>query len=213
MATSLQLFCGKIAASTLATANQLFPTGTTAGNAQTTLIGTASGYGELIRGGASSWAALGSIGSPSGNGYLWDVTTLEGQTIIAGNWSAAWEGDISVGSIVADIHLRAYKYNAGVYKPIVDCLQSAKNVTTSLGTKTSGNTAVGSVAFGVGDKLYFDAWFDITTNSTGSGAATVSTSLTNSSTQGNQNFYILTPGYVPTLTDEIVTRGKWWFMG
>src|SRR5919109_2634308 len=85
--TPLLLYGTSTAASTVATANT-FVTGTGGANTtKTTLIGTATGYGELYaQGNASAWPALGAIGNPSGHGFLYDVTTLETNSLVVGSY-------------------------------------------------------------------------------------------------------------------------------
>lgn len=212
MVTALTVYPTNVATTTLSTAaGMVIVTGGAEGGNPNT-IGTSTGYGEcLILSGQSSWPALGSIGSPSGKGLLWDVTTLEGQQIVAGNWTPTMRFKVSVGSIVATILVRAYKYNGGTYTQIGSNMSlAAQTITTTATGFAFSATSQPVMNFGTGDKLYADVWLNITTNSTGSGTATVSIFTTTSATLGNAFQQIVTPGYQPTpggVTHRIICDG------
>ena len=213
MATPLTLDVSHILATTIATANSLTAASGSPGNPQTTLVGTATGYGEIQQGGsAAAWPQLGSIGLPSGYGALYDVTLLELQTFLAGNWSSSWEGLASLGGLYGDLHQRAYKYNSGAYTLLTEMIVTGKNIGTTLATKATVANALAAIAFATGDKLYLDTWWNIVTNTTGSSLTTISTTYS-STANGNANYTLITPGYAPTAagSDEVLERRIWWF--
>jgi hypothetical protein len=200
--SSLTVYGTNSTTSTLSTANKLVTSTGGGSTFTTTKVGTSTGWGELYsQGNTSVWAAGGAIGSPSGHGFLWDVTTLEGQTILAGNWTPVVQLLTSIGSITADIHVRAYKYNGGAYTSIGDMSKTGQSITTGTTTYTFSASSLSAVSFSTGDKLYVDVWLNITANSTGSGSATVFLNMASSSTQGvASEMQVGTPGYATTGT-------------
>src|SRR6266571_1791599 len=92
MPTPLTVYGTHTAAATIATANTLMTsTGAGADLTKTTLIGTASGYGTFrSQGNAGVWPAAGSLPAFNGFGWLWDVTTLEGNTLVGGNFTPSF---------------------------------------------------------------------------------------------------------------------------
>jgi len=197
--TALTVYPSNIAASTIATAGKL--SSTTGGTASScsTKIGTATGYGQLYAlTNSNAWPALGSIGSPDGNGFLWDVTTLVGNTLAAGNWTPTIRVRISGGTATADFYVRIYKYNGGTYTFVGTCIATGNNLTSGFLNLTFNNTSLGSMDFATGDKLYIDVWSNITTNGTGSSSATMIMTVSDSGTQGVTTELIVTPGYDTT---------------
>src|SRR6266480_113493 len=144
------------ASSTLSTASKMVITsgGTSAG--QNTTCGTATGYSEIFpQGTASAWAAAGSIGSPSGNGYLWDATTLETQTIASGTWTPTLRArNTGNNTITVDMYCRAYKYHSGTYTAIGTCTLAAQSLSQTTSSNYNLSGSLGSMAFTTGDKLY-----------------------------------------------------------
>jgi hypothetical protein len=214
MVTALSVYSTNTNATTLSTA-RLLVTGTGAGstNTFTSKCGTSTGYSELYGPGTTNaWAAAGSIGSPSGNGFLLDVTTLEGQQIVAGNWTVRFRGKVSVGTLTVDIYVRAYIFDGTNYTQIGSTmsLTGQSVTTTSTNFDFSPASLAASATFPTGGKLYIDCWPNITTNSSGSSTATFSIVESFSSTQGNvASFKIDTPGYqtgVTTVTKTLQTR-------
>lgn len=199
------------ASSTLSTAQKLYTdSGGATTNSKTSLVGTSTGYGEIYsQGNAGAWAAAGGVSAPSGHGWLFDITTLEGQTLITGNWQFVCRMLISAGTATADIIHRFYKRSSGgVYTAIGSITLSAQALTTTTTTYTSAASSLSSMAFVTGDKLYVDVWCNVTANSSGSGAATLGYAMANTTTHGKaNNGQIITPGYNPTSTHSIITEG------
>lgn len=166
-----------------------------------TLCGTSSGFSELFsQGTGAAWSAAGAIGSPSGNGFLLDSTVLEAQQIIAGNWTPMIRAKVSVGTVVANLYMRAFvRHSGGTYTQIGSTMSlNTLTITTTAQNFTFAATSQPAQNFSAGDKLYIDVWADITTNSTGSGTATFSIVEAISSTLGHANAtQTSTPGYQP----------------
>lgn len=202
MSTALSVYALTSSSSTLSTASNFVNSNVGGANTtNTTLIGTSTGYGEIYsRGNAGSWAgSAGPIGSlnPSGHGSLWDVTTLEGQQLIAGSWTASVKMNTSVGSITADIYLRAYVYNGGTYTHIgSNFLLSGQTINTTYTIFTFSSVSQPVQNFHTGDKFYGDCWLNITANSTGSSTATIAFGVSSNASQGLGNhFEVDTNGY------------------
>ena len=196
MTTALTAYQSSTSATHIANAGTLIAntTGGTLTN-QGETIGTATGYGQLDAA-YSSWPALGALGSPDGNGWLWDVTTLEGQQIVSGNWTPTYTLLVSVGSITADIYTRFYVWNSGTYTQIGSTMSKTGQTINTTATAFAFSAASQPTQnFNTGDKLYVDVWINCKTNSTGSGSALLRIQVSSSATQGNVGAQIVTPGY------------------
>lgn len=213
MPTSLTLYGTNGASSTLGTAEGAVASTGASGNVVAgTVIGTSTGYSEIYSSGSSNtWAGAGSLGSPSGHGFLYDSTALEGQNIIAGNWQPIFRFNVNAGSVVADLIIRAYKRSSGgTYTAIGTCTYSAQTLTTTFTTFTFPNTSLPAMAFTTGDKLYYDVWVfvGVGNNSTGSGTAKLQINTSNSASQGRtSNAELITPGYQPAI-DTLSLAGR-----
>jgi mannan endo-1,4-beta-mannosidase len=208
--TALSVFFASAASSTLVTADQLYSiSGTPATTRSYTRISTSTGFGEIVPAGTTgTWAAGGSIGSPSGNGFLFDVTTLESNSIPAGNWSAqirlncAQNGDTApnAGNITADIYARAYKRSSGgTYTPIVSMKLASASITLNFTTFSIPSTSGAAMSFSTGDKLYCDVWLNVLTNANASTVQDIRFNKLSTDTTGKTGdpaATILTPGYL-----------------
>ena len=151
-----------------------------------------TGWGELQTvTGLSAWTAGSSEPAPSGQGSLWDVTTLEGQTIAAGTWTPSIKL-ASVGTATANIHVRAYKYNGGTYTLIGDFILTGQLISATATTYNPVAQSLSSVAFVTGDKLYIDYVCQITV------AGTSTTGKIAIYENGGAAEQVVTPGYAPT---------------
>ena len=209
--TVLSAYGTNTASATLSTANKLFAVTGATTTTNATKIGTATGYSEIFsQGTTGAWSGAGSIGAPSGNGWLWDVTTLEGNTISSGSWNASCRLSQpgGAGSISCSIFMRAYKRSSGgVYTAIGSLSLTGQTLTNSLSTFTMTSASLGSMAFSTGDKLYTDLWLNVTANTNGS-SQNINCSMGNSSSQGAANNAEWdTPGYVLTGTNSILVFG------
>lgn len=208
MTTALSVFGTNAASSTLTTAGLLVSVTGASGNGQSTSkCGTSTGYSEVYGLGTTlAWAAAGSIGSPSGNGWLFDTTSLEGQQIIAGTWTPLIRAKISVGTATADMYVRAYKLASDLttYTLIGTCSLLAQSLGTTIANYNFAGNSLSSMTFGTGDKLYVDVWFNLTVNGSGSSTATIAFTNANSATQGRaSNAEVDTPGYNPVAVSNI----------
>lgn len=206
MTTALTVYFSNEASGTLSTANKLYSasgTPTDANNA--TKLGTATGWGEIYsQGTTNAWGAGASEPAPAGVGFLWDVTTLEGNDLIAGAYTASVRLNmVGAGAvnITSDIHARLYKRSSGgAYTLIGTCALTGQTIKTtktvfSLPLTTSANTS-----FATGDKLAVSITCNVTHNT---GPSTASIQLNDLSTDtvthtGSTTAQIVTPGYVTT---------------
>jgi hypothetical protein len=186
-----------VQSSTLPNANALTTaTGTGTTTSTATLVGTATGFGPLYsQGTTQAWPALLALDDPSGHGWVLDSTALEQQNIPGGVWSGALSIITSVGTLIADVYVRIGVYHSasGAYTLLGSLVAPGVTLQTTGTVNLSGT--LGAVNLTAGDKLYADIWLNISSNGTGSGAATVSVSnlattlyITNAWT---------TPGYQP----------------
>jgi hypothetical protein len=206
MVTALTVNGGSTASSTLSSAAAMFNATGGTGTTNNSVIGTATGYGQNYGlGNAGAWAASGSIGSPDGNGWLFDSTVLEGQTIVAGNWSGTMKmrtGTLNQ-TVVGDLYWRAYKRSSGGVYTAIGTLsltgQSITDVSSALVTFSFGPSSFSSMAFSTGDKLYMDSWFNCTTNGQGNSTLRILVQESVSTTQGFAGVCeLVTPGYQTT---------------
>jgi spore germination protein YaaH len=198
------------------TAHQLTQNAGGVTNAKTSLIGTSTGWGEVKSAGDTNpWPALGSIGaSGTDNGWMLDQTILELQTIPAGSWTPEIRCSVSVGSITADITVRAYKRtSAGVLTQIGSDIQLTGLTITTAANHIFSPASLPTQAFIVGDTLVINEWVHITANSTGDVTATLSWTSSTSGTAGVGTHSVITPGYVPTssLGASSNQAGLWWW--
>ena len=198
MVTPLTVYGTHTAAATIATANTLMTsTGAGADLTKTTLIGTASGYGTLrSQGNAGAWPAAGSLPAFNGFGWLWDVTTLEGNTLVGGNFTPSFRLFDTTGLTTIDLYFRVAKVNAGVYTQIGSTFVKSGVVITAVSTIiTMTAVSLPTTGFSTGDKLYIQLDANITTPN-GNGVTTVTVVMSNSSTLGQANsVQLITQGY------------------
>jgi len=184
---------------TVATCNTLVTSTGAGAVAKTTLIGTSTGYGEIwSQGNAGAWPAAGSLGGVGPHGWLLDTTLLENNTLIGGNFTPSYTFLVSAGSITADLFERIYlRTSGGVFTQIgVNMVKSGVTIGFLATVFTWPVTSQPNQAFGVGDKLYRQLDMHILTNSTGSGAATISVYEGNSASLGRANdVQLITQGY------------------
>jgi hypothetical protein len=198
--TPLTLFLNQAVSAEFVTASQLYPTvGGTIGILKTTLIGTASGWGEIwAQGNAGAWAAAGSMGGPTGHGWFFDATTLDGQMTDAGIWTptTGYKMSVAAGSMTADIWVNIYVYNSGTYTLIGSCSLLAQSITQTVASFTFAGTSLPAGIFPVGSKLYIDNWLNITTPGTNA-SATCAVRQATTTANGAVTAQIVTPGYDP----------------
>jgi hypothetical protein len=185
--------------SLLPTARQLSTTAPVSEIGSDTSIGTAMGWGELFsQGTAGPWAAAASAPPPSGQGFLWNASTLEAQQLAAGNWAPTLKLRLSTpapATVTADLHVRIFlRMSTGSYLSMVDVAMLGQTVDSTSRTFPLPPTGGPAVNFGVGDKLYVDVLLSITANTTADPLARLSLFM-NSAAASEQ---VVTPGYGPT---------------
>jgi|SRR5216684_1084241 len=197
--TPLTVYTLTANSTTLATAKTLATAlgGTQAGTA-TTQLGTATGYGEVYSQIHNpAWPALGAVAAPDGGGYILDSTILEGQTIPAGPWTPTFRVLLGAGTATGDLIVVAYKYNINTlsYTLIGICTFAGQSLTTGANF-TWGATILPAASFGVGDRLYFETWTNITvSDATGT---TIRWAQSSNATLGVATDQVITPGFDAT---------------
>lgn len=193
--TALSLYGLSAASSTLTTAATFASVTGGTGTTVNTSITSGSGYYELLGKGGTSSANV-SLPTPTGNGWLWDVITLEGNTLQSGTYTYTVALAIGSGTITANsFTIRTYKYNAGTYTAINSATSTSFSITTTLSGFVQ-TASVSSVAFSTGEKFYVDAFLNAAPASTRSihvGVSSTSTGLTS-------EMQIDTPGFLATGT-------------
>lgn len=197
MLTDLVLYLSKTNnAVTLPTARDILIAAPAAEGTVTNKTGQSTGWGELrSQGNAGAWAAAAAQPAPSGYGWIWDVTTLEGERIAAGLWRPTIKLATSSGTVTATIYLRLYKFTAGGTYELI-CSAVAPGTAIATGAPVSvvlPATPAGLMDFDVGDKLYLDLILNITLNTSGDAAAT-----TTVYEHGGVAEQVLAPGYDDT---------------
>ncbi len=195
------------AATTIASANKLVNATGAALSPVSTFIDARTAWGEVRAQGTGPnyWQQLTAPGAPTGSGWLWDVTTLQNTQFNPGLWSASMQFQItnSVGQITADILVRAYKVNSGIYTPIGILDLTGQTITTTTTTYAIPAAWLGMIPFGSGDKLYMDCWLNITATTCGANAK-INTYQGNSATQGNVVVELITAGYLTVLSNTML---------
>lgn len=135
------------------------------GSGSTSVGKNLTGWIELPPQGGGTVTPAGTEPSPSGKGWLYDVTTLENQQFDAGTWTAAvGVGEFSGNGVVADVHVRYYKRSsAGVYTQIADTLTTGVSLGSTFTVLTITGTTGSATSFSTGDKFYVDVVLNITT--------------------------------------------------
>lgn len=212
--TPLTVYSVPVASTTLTTAEKLISVGGGAAGLNTnTKIGTALGWGEIVPlGTTAAWASAGSMPAQSGKGLLFDATTLEGQEIVNGNWSSALNLtiDTPLANVTADVAVRfSVRSSGGIYTTIGTITITAQTV--GAGNLVSNVYAGPATSFlpstyNAGDKLYIDAFLNITADNISVTSATNVVWHTSASTSaGAPASAITTPGYIPQPANLIWT--------
>lgn len=170
----------------------------------TCLIGTTTGYGELrAQGNTGAWAGAVARPDPSGYGFLWDVTTLEGEGFPVGLWHPVIKLNTSHGTVGCDVYVRLLKLNAGgSYELVATAVASGITITAATPQVVTPTPIQGYLMdFGTDEKLYLDVLVDITANNSSNAAATISIYEA-----GGANESVLSPGYddTPTVPSKTV---------
>lgn len=194
-----------------------FATTGTASNliSQSSLVGTATGWGQLYaRGNSGAWAAAGSAGAPTGGGVAFDGTTLNDRYLVAGNWThlVRLAHSNATGTITATILGRWYLYD------IPSATYIALGTSTLAGQTISGNgvyttytlpaTSVAQTYVGPQQRLYVDVWLNVTANTLANAALTVLWGdMGGTAGQGGFNNSVATAGYQSAQPQKAVADG------
>jgi hypothetical protein len=209
MATLLTVYYANAASATIGTANQLYHSsaGSPATAQPISIFGTQTQFIEIYSQGGSGLTGVGSIGTPSGHGFFLDDTTLNGQDLIAGSWSAvirlvAMQSGSQAGSFTADVIVRAFRYRPSTttYTQIISMTLAAQTINAVLANYSLSGSIGSATSMASGDKLYTDAWINITA---GSGNVNQGIRINRLSTDtttfiGDATAQIVTAGYQPT---------------
>lgn len=194
MVTALTLYGTGGASSTLTTAAKL--TTGTGGTVMTvnTSINAGNGYYELYGKGGGASSAVTSLPSPTGNGWLWDVTTLEGQQLVSGSYTLTGTVAIGSGTLAScSLSLRLYKYSSSnsTYTAICSGTSSTFTLTTTATAYSISLSGIAAFSFVTGDKLYLDAFL----NGIPASARSVHVSVSSTSLGIANDMQVTTPGY------------------
>lgn len=192
--TTLTAYLTSTAATTISTANQISSSAPASETSQNTKIAKQTGYCELYSQGntGSGCSAGASAPSPSGHGFLWDVTTLEAQQILAGNWTGAMKLAVSKNGVTVTAYMRAFKYNSSVYTQVATSTSNSIALTTTPQALTFSAGSGALTNFNTSDKLYIDFVVNITSNTANSNTETISLYQ-----NGGAAEQMVTPGYQP----------------
>lgn len=158
----------------------------------------ATGWCQAINS-SFSCSPTGTLGNPTptGQGWLLDSATLEGQQIVAGAWSGNENAAGGSSKIKFKVVERYYVYHSnGTYTAIGQSPESAQVTGAGLSNWTGvaiPSVSLGAVNFLAGDKLYVDVWLHATTNNSSSaiGAQVQTAGVANTF---NPADYLITPG-------------------
>ncbi len=209
--TPLTVFGSQGLSTSIPTAQNMTTTGGGSNNAtKTTLIGTATGWGEVVAGGSTAaWPAAGVQGAPSGYGMVLDSTLLEGQQVVPGSWVPKIKSSVSVGTLTVNMVFRIVQYHAwnNTYTVLGTSTLSTQSITTTATIFTFPTiTSTTNFTFGVGDKLYCDMWYNVTATTTGSGTAYINWhDFANTDTLGLSDNECTTPGYYSMMLYPVAT--------
>lgn len=213
--TPLTVYLSETASAYISKSDQLGTAGSggAISNKNTTINNT-TGWIEATSQGSTSAAFFGSIGLPSGHGWLLDSTLLEGQNINVGNWTPTIQlSNSGSGTVVADVHVRAFVYDSAskTYTQIgVDMIYAGANIGTSPTTLAFSPTSFLEATFTAGQKLYIDIWLNIITPAAGTGPV-LRTWAATSSGAGNSSVQIVTPGYlIATVPPPAIVAASGW---
>lgn len=177
-----------------------------------TTVGKNTGYGFLDPQSSSTFAAASTIPDPNDTGWLWSNTTLadNNASFSPGTWTSTMTLQTNSGSITADLYTRVYRRASnGTFYPIVVMHSGGQTITsTETHYTVTATTTSASDSFQTGDQLFMDQVIRITTNTTNSNTTVVKTYVSNSSTLGNTNGQVVTPGYnsIISVADDAAMR-------
>lgn len=199
--TALTVNGSAAAATTLAAAGKLFnATGGTSGNTSTK-VGSSTGRKQIFaRGTSTNQTGAGSIPAPTDanfNGWMWDVTTLEGQRLASGTITPTFHLLASTGTTVTPTVEWYKRSSGGVYTQIATVAGSSIALTTSAQALTFTPPTGTQTDFVVGDKLVAWLWVNQTAGGATNSTISVVEATSASSAGVTSEAQAVTPGYAP----------------
>src|SRR6266568_2350337 len=196
-----------VAATTLTAAGKLFnTTGGTSGSTSTK-VGSGSGtnYKQIFAKGTSTGQGNGvtSIPAPTDsnfNGWMWDVTTLEGQLLQAGLLTPTVHLLASTGTTVTPTVEWYKRSSGGAYTQLATVTGSSIALTTSSQALTFTAPSMSETAFATGDKLVMWLWVNQTAGGGTNSTISVVEATSASSAGVASEAQTVTPGYIPIVT-------------
>lgn len=154
---SLTLYGSTTASSTLSTAATLVTsTGGTSTSKTTTAPNDSSQKYMEVLGLGGTGTTVTSLPSPTGKGWLYDSTALEGFTL-SGTIAAILRMNDSSGFASIDLLINAWKRSSGgTYTSIGSTILSAQSMSGTATNYSLSASSITSTAFSTGDKLYIE---------------------------------------------------------
>lgn len=202
MSTPLTVNGSAGAATTLAAAGKMFnTTGGTTGNTSTK-VGSSTLYKQIFAlGTATNQTGVASIPAPTDanwHGWMWDVTTLEGQRIAAGTWTPTIHLLASTGTTVTPTVEWYKRSSAGVYTQIGTKAGSSIALTTSAQLLVFTAPSLSLMDFATGDKLMMWLWVNQSAGGATNSTISVVEAISGSTSGTASEAQAVTPGYAPT---------------
>lgn len=213
-ASNLVVYTANATSAVLSSADQMYIiSGSPSTTWNYTRVGTTvNAYVELQAQGTTTITTYASLPAPTGKGYFVDGSTLDGQDVAAGIWSAMMrlncaqggDGNPQAGNLTADLIYRAWIYDtvALTYTPIVVMRLNAQALTMAFTTYPLPSTTTSTpTSFVSGKKLYFDRFAFISANGNGSAIQDIRTNRLSTDTSGHtgdSNSSVTSPGFAPT---------------
>src|SRR5579859_5003080 len=188
------------------TARQLTNSAPSSETSVTNKTGKSTAWDDLdSQGDTGAWAAAASEPAfgAGATGFIWDVTTLEGQQILAGTWTFSVKLSTSSGTVTADVHVRAgVRSSGGVFTQILDMVKTGASITATAASFTGSGTGA-LTNFNTGDKLWVEVLLNITANTSASTTAT-----TSMFENGGAAEEVVTPGFQAQPAGMVVAQPR-----
>ncbi len=164
-----------------------------------------TGWGEITSQGAAVWAAASTMPAPTGHGWLYDSSILQGETMQAGAYVPTFRFNASQGAAVAgtlsgDLVCRISKWNSvtNTFSTIATSTLAGQTITTAA-TFSFPQGYGAAVAFDVGEYGYVDLFFNCKTNANGASNQGIRVNNLSTDTVGGTGdvlAQIVTPGAI-----------------
>ncbi len=199
--TALTVNGSAVAATTLAAAGKLFnTTGGTSGSTSKK-VGSGTLFKQIFALGTSTnQTGVASIPAPTDagwHGWMWDVTTLEGQEIAEGTWTPTIHLLASTSTTVTPTVQWFKRSSAGVYTSIGSVAGSSIALTTSSQLLVFTAPSLPLMDFATGDKLMMWLWVNQTAGGATNSTISVVEATSGSSAGVASEAQTVTPGYAP----------------